>query len=72
MTIVEGVYSDETCDSDWDGAFIGGGIGVSPLIFAAFFSEGGEPGAWYILGFVGGIAGFWGGLAVDSAICNRE
>lgn len=62
--------SDEVCDSDWDGAAIGAAIGVSPMILSILISDDVEGSTgWLLLGAVGGIAGFWAGLAIDSASC---
>ena len=65
--------SAHRCDSDWDGAAVAGLIGVSPLFLAALLSDNVEGSTgWLLLGLVGGIAGFWGGLAIDSARCSRN
>jgi imidazolonepropionase-like amidohydrolase len=63
----------DACDSDWDGAAMAGLIGVSPLFFTALLSDNVEGSTgWLLLGVTGGIAGFWGGLAIDSAMCSRN
>lgn len=58
------------CDGDWDGAFLGAAIGMSPLVVSLFTSGPGDgvP-LGFKLGFVGGIAGFWIGLGLDSRNC---
>jgi hypothetical protein len=61
----------KVCDSDWDGAFLGAAIGISPLVFSVFTAgEGDGVPLGFKLGFVGGIAGFWTGLAIDSRSCK--
>ncbi len=63
----------DACDSDWDGAAMAGLIGVSPLFFTALLTDNVEGSTgWLLLGVTGGIAGFWRGLAVDSARCSRN
>lgn len=59
------------CDSDWDGALLGAAIGVSPMLIGSL-SHGPGDGVplGFQLGFVGGIAGFWIGLAIDSRNCE--
>lgn len=60
----------EECDPDWDGAFLGAAIGISPLVVSMFTAgEGDGVPLGFKLGFVGGIAGFWTGLAIDSRNC---
>lgn len=71
----EGTLLTRECDTDIDGAILGGLIGGSPAIVAFVLAgkddTGGEK---YIplayVGFLGGIAGFFIGLGVDSARCN--
>ena len=60
------------CDSDWDGALLGGAIGISPLLIGSL-SHGPGDGVplGFKLGFIGGIAGFWIGLAIDSRNCGE-
>lgn len=58
------------CDSDWDGAFLGAAIGISPLVFSILTKGPGDDAPLGVkLGFVGGIAGFWIGLGIDSRNC---
>lgn len=54
------------CDSDFDGALWGTLIGLSPVAIAIISTDP-EPTGMLIAGIVGAIAGFWIGLAVDSA-----
>jgi hypothetical protein len=62
----------KVCDSDWDGAFLGAAIGISPLVFSVFTAgEGDGVPLGFQLGFVSGIAGFWAGLAIDSRNCKE-
>lgn len=59
------------CDSDLDGAFLFAAIGSSPIVVGLLGGSDSDPSAgWLLLGVVGGIAGFWGGLAYDSADCR--
>lgn len=63
----------EACDSDWDGALLGAAIGISPLVYSIFTAgEGDDVPLGVKLGFVGGIAGFWAGLAIDSRNCRES
>jgi len=65
------VLRSEECDPDWDGAFLGAAIGISPLVYSVFTAgEGDGVPLGFKLGFVGGIAGFWAGLAIDSRNCR--
>jgi hypothetical protein len=63
-----GVRTD--CDTDVDGAMIGGVLGTIPLWLSFFGGQEDEQLTMVFLGFVGGIAGFWAGLAVDSLDCE--
>lgn len=63
---------DDSCDSDWDGAFKGAAFGTIPGLAVLSFianDEMEELGAMMTV-FVGSVAGFWVGLAVDSADCE--
>jgi hypothetical protein len=72
---IERVLADE-CDNDLDGAIVGGLIGGSTailaLVLAGIDDAGGEQ---YIplfgVGVLGGIAGFWIGVGIDSAHCRN-
>lgn len=67
-----GKDSPEECDSDWDGAFLGAAIGLSPLVWSiATHGPGDGVPLGFKLGFVGGIAGFWIGLGLDSRNCKE-
>lgn len=61
----------EECDSDLDGALLGAAIGLSPFVVSLFTAGPGDgvP-LGFKLGFVGGIAGFWVGLGLDSRVCD--
>ena len=65
------VGESSACDSDWDGALLGAAIGVSPLLIGSL-SHGPGDGVplGFKLGFIGGIAGFWIGLGIDSRNCK--
>jgi hypothetical protein len=73
---IDGLHGAESslpaeCDSDWDGAFLGAAIGLSPIVWSVLTSRPGDDAPLGLkLGVVGGIAGFWIGLAVDSRICG--
>jgi hypothetical protein len=67
-----GTHNARECDPDWDGALLGGAIGISPLVFSMFTAgEGDGVPLGFKIGFIGGIAGFWGGLAIDSRSCEE-
>jgi hypothetical protein len=66
----QGSQSVQECDPDWDGAFLGAAIGISPLVVSVFTAgEGDGVPLGFKLGFVGAIAGLWTGLALDSRNC---
>lgn len=70
------IASDEVdgCDNDFDGALWGTLIGLSPVAVAILTTDnpGDEAAGTLVLGIIGGIAGFWIGLAVDSASCKPQ
>lgn len=63
---------NDGCDSDFDGAWIGAGIGaVGGLGLAAFIHDGCSEGLCAVGALVGSIAGFWAGLGLDSRRCRQ-
>ncbi len=63
---------NDGCDSDFDGAWIGAGIGaVGGLGLAALIHDGCGEGFCAVGALVGSIAGFWAGLGLDSRRCRQ-
>jgi hypothetical protein len=60
------------CDSDFDGAWIGAGLGAAGgLGLAALIHDGCSEGLCAVGALVGSIAGFWAGLGLDSRSCRQ-
>lgn len=66
------VLAPSSCDSDFDLALLLAAGGSAPLWGTLLFGKGDEgdlaPLMW---GLIGGIAGFWAGLAIDSLDCHE-
>lgn len=63
---------NDGCDSDFDGAWIGAGIGAAGgLALAALIHDGCSEGLCAVGALVGSIAGFWAGLGLDSRRCRQ-
>ncbi len=63
---------NDGCDSDFDGAWLGAGIGAaSGLGLAALIHDGCSEGLCAVGALVGSIAGFWTGLGLDSRRCRQ-
>ncbi len=63
---------NDGCDSDFDGAWIGAGIGAAGgLGLAALIHDGCSEGLCAVGALLGSIAGFWAGLGLDSRRCRQ-
>ncbi len=63
---------DDACDSDFDGAWIGAGVGaLGGLGLAALIHDGCGEGLCAVGALLGSIAGFWAGLGIDSRKCRH-
>jgi hypothetical protein len=63
---------NDRCDSDFDGAWIGAGLGAAGgLGLAALIHDGCGEGLCAVGALVGSIAGFWAGLGLDSRRCRQ-
>ncbi len=63
---------NDRCDSDFDGAWIGAGLGAAGgLGLAVLIHDGCGEGLCAVGALVGSIAGFWAGLGLDSRRCRQ-
>ncbi len=63
---------NDACDSDFDGAWIGAGVGaLGGLGLAALIHDGCGEGLCAVGALLGSIAGFWAGLGIDSRRCRQ-
>jgi len=63
---------DGACDSDFDGAWIGAGVGaLGGLGLAALVHDRCGEGLCAVGALLGSIAGFWAGLGLDSRRCRQ-
>lgn len=66
-------WMNDVCDSDWDGAGIGAGLGgAAGYALAALAYDSCSDGLCAVGAVVGAAAGLWAGLALDSRRCASD